>query len=1110
MLGQLPFEIDFEIAAVVIFIITIFYTYSGRNLPNFINQIYKLMLVVAFATTVFKLIAVLSISYHEYIPVEVNYAILYVYLLLQNMMTPIWFFYVYTLTAEKKRDEVFAVFLIPSVIILLCFLVTPMTEYLFYLHKDGSYGFGPGRNLLFICAFIYLIASLIMTIRHRKNLNKRQCFAIGFLIFSIMAAYIIHVLRYPVLIIGFVTAISCLMMYISFQNPDEQMDYATGIFNRTAAISMISDYLKQNHSFYMVVLAIDQFRYINEKYGFDMGDSLLRSISKYLMEVIPNGVYRMDWDNIAIIFDQDLIQTEAVIEEIQSRFRREWNVGEDKVRISTCICCISCPQDAKTVTEVLDTINNTINDAKEIGGGTIIYANEHIENREKKISELEEQKRLLENISKEAEAARIEAERADQTKSIFLANVSHEIRTPMNAILGMTQLVLRDNVSNQVREHVENIQCAGESLLDIINDILDISKIESGKLEIVNERYFLSSILHDITNMICSRMMEKKVEFLLEIDNTLPNELIGDELRIRQILLNLLTNAIKFTVKGHVRLYVKGEVDGDILHLNFAVEDTGFGIKEENLGRLFENFARFDDIKTREIEGTGLGLSICKQLIDLMNGEISVESEYDKGSTFYIHIKQKIFDNSPLIEITEKELLKPLVILQNEEDTQMMHVLNKLGINATYEEEGKEVWLLLKNVAFSHVFIPNLVYKKRKAFVEELSKRTKVIVITEFGEYLDPFTNLSIIQKPLYCLNVGEALHGFSQMKDKKNQHETFIAPEAKVLVVDDNMVNLQVAEGLLKTYQMQITRALSGRECLALMESKEYDLIFLDHMMPDMDGVETLTKIREMKDEYYKTVKVIALTANAIRGIREMFLQKGFNDYISKPIDIGRLDEVIRRNLPEALIKRKKATWQMNEETFPYEIPNVDTKIGVHYCSGSVEQYFNLLRIVMTEGRTKPPMLREYIETNNIKSYMVEVHALKSVAASVGAKELSHLAKWHEEEAKAENYEFVQTRGEELLIKYQQFLDSIEEVLALQKEEEDAIEIRRSLSLEEVEHELLEIHKLVEHYEDEEALSRLNDLLCVNLTANTRKKVMDAFHALQEFDYNLARKILI
>ncbi len=1120
MLGQIPFKVDFEVAAIVIFIITMFYTYSGKNIPNLVNRIYKIMLGVAFATTIFDLITVFSIWNSHLIPVDVNYMLNYCYLFLQNMMTPILFLYIYLLTEEKDRDWTFYIYFIPMLVIIMSFFATPMTGFIFYFDESMNYFRGPGMKVLYICAFIYLMLSLIVTVKNRKNLNKGQRYAIGLIIIITILALIIQAIWRHILLGGFATAISSLIIYISLQNPEEQIDYTTGIFNQAAAITMLSDYFKQNQPFFMVVLAIDQFRYINEKYGFQAGDSLLRNISKYLMGIVPNCAYRLDGDNIAVIFEPELINLETVIEEIRRRFRKEWSIGDDDVKLSTCICCISCPQDAQTVTEILDTINNTIMDAKEIGGGTIIYASEHIENREKKIGELEEQKSLLENITKEAEAARIEAERADRTKSIFLANMSHEIRTPMNAILGMTELVLRDEVSNQVRENVENIKGAGESLLTIINDILDISKIESGKLEIVNDRYFLSSIIHDITNMICSRMRDKKIEFLLEIDHNLPNELMGDELRIRQIILNLLTNAVKFTNKGHVRLSIQGVIEDEYVNLHIAVEDTGFGIKKDDLGHLFESFVRFDGIKTRQIEGTGLGLAICKQLLDLMHGEIFLESEYEKGSTFYVNLRQKIFSKHSIIEVVGKELLKPLVILQDESDTQMLQVLKNLGINATFEIEAESVWTVLQDVKFSHVFMPYSTYKKRNEFVNELSLETKVIVITEFGQYLESVGYLSAIQKPVYCLNVGDAINGVLHTKVKKEMHDTFIAPNAKALIVDDNEVNLKVAEGLLNPYKMQISKALNGKECLELVKENQYDLIFLDHMMPEMDGVETLAKIRAMDGDYFKNVTIIALTANAIRGIREMFMESGFNDYISKPMDIGRLDEVLREHLPESLIKKDETARKNRQEIFPYKIPNVNTQVGVSQCFGSVELYFELLRTVMLEGRMKHSIMKEYIATDNIKSYMIEVHALKSIAASVGANELSETAKKHEEEAKNENYIFVQTRGKELLDMHKQFLNSIEAVLLL-NDGEKVVEVdcdknthTRSLSLSEIpfvdiEETLRDICGLIADYEDEQAINKLEMLNCVKLTPKLSEKVIKALDELKMLNYNMALKIL-
>ena len=442
---------------------------------------------------------------------------------------------------------------------------------------------------------------------------------------------------------------------------------------------------------------------------------------------------------------------------------------------------------------------------------------ENARHMEMEVQMIEEKNQELMIANEEAEKAKADAIAAANAKSVFLANMSHEIRTPINAILGMDTMILRECNDNEILEYAGNIQSASQTLLSLINDILDFSKIETGKLELVAGDYALSSLINDVYHMLISKAKEKGLALNVESNKNLPAKLYGDEVRIRQIIVNILNNAIKYTKKGSVTLTVgmsdmklsdmpdhsndsklENITDKNTI-ITFRIADTGIGIKKENISHLFDSFSRFDEEKNKYIEGTGLGLAITKQLVDLMNGEIVVTSEYGKGSVFTVSIPQKIVSDLKIGDISEK----------------------------------------------------------------------------------------------------------YNEPSNKKKKKSTFTAPDANVLVVDDVKMNINVFKALLKRTEINVDSAMSGSEALDMIKEKKYDIIFLDHMMPDMDGIETYQNMKMLEDNPNKGTTVVMLTANAIMGAKEEYLGIGFSDYLSKPVQAPKLESMILKYLPEELVQR-------------------------------------------------------------------------------------------------------------------------------------------------------------------------------------------------------------
>lgn len=545
----------------------------------------------------------------------------------------------------------------------------------------------------------------------------------------------------------------------------------------------------------------------------------------------------------------------------------------------------------------------------------------------------------------DAEKEKQKALEASASKVSFLTRMSHEIRTPINTILGMNEMILRENKDIAITEYVNYSQKAGRMLLSLVNDVLDFSKIDSGVLHIADNPYSLTEILSDSYHMLEARAKKKDLTVELNVDKRTPNQLSGDEVAIKQILTNLLTNAVKYTSKGCITLGVSGMyADNGEFSLKITVADTGDGIREEDIGKLYESFSRLDEKKNQNIEGSGLGLPIVKQLVDKMEGEIKVQSVYGKGSLFTVVLPQRVVGTA---------------------------------------------------------FVGDI----REAFRKEAEERVRF--------------------------------------------RGGFVAPQAKILAVDDNDMNLMVIQGLLKQTQMQIDTASGGEEALELCASKRYDLIFMDHMMPGMDGVETMKALHKEKKGINYTTPVVVLTANAVAGCKDLYLKEGFVDYISKPVDVMKLDRILRTYLEPSLIiegveTEKDKMEGLNPEVIsapktevmekmPAEekLHHIDRAIGLQYCLDD-DLYRQVLESYLEQGQEYKEQLPSYYETKAWHDYAVVSHAIKSSSLSIGAVTLSDLAKEQEFLGKDENEEEITKTYDAF---YKEFCETLVEIEGMLKQ---------------------------------------------------------------------------
>jgi len=524
-------------------------------------------------------------------------------------------------------------------------------------------------------------------------------------------------------------------------------------------------------------------------------------------------------------------------------------------------------------------------------------------------------KKEIEDIQQE----RVNFENQSRAQQKYLMNMIHDVRTPINAINGMTELITRENNNDSVNEYANSIKRAGNVLNQLVNDMLDMSKLESGNMELVEDTYDIVEVLNDVVSLTKDKCNKKGLTFDVRVDENIPCSLLGDENRLRQVLMNLLSNAVKYTASGKVILEAKacdgiknGKVD-----IYFSVEDTGCGIKEEDAGKIFQSFKRVDSLKNNMIEGTGLGLNIVYSLLELMGTKIQVKSKYGVGSRFYFTLTQKVVDEA----------------------------------------------------------------------------------------------------------SIGNFISLYNKQLDKKSNYKvSFVAPDAKILVVDDNEMNLLLTSRLLQKTEMEIETAKSAMKCLELINQKKYNLILMDVKMPEIDGVEALKRIRG-GNSINKQIPIIALTADTEKGVREKYLDAGFSDYVSKPFNPIKLEKKVKKFIPNHLLKSVHNPNGVEKKVF---LLNVNE--GLKYCSDDMDMYNEVLATYFKLGMENILNMNKQFQQGEWENYNIQVHSLKSTSQTIGAKSLYEMAKKLEEASKKEDTTYIVLNHDEMITTYKKVLAEIEE----------------------------------------------------------------------------------
>lgn len=629
--------------------------------------------------------------------------------------------------------------------------------------------------------------------------------------------------------------------------------------------------------------------------------------------------------------------------------------------------------------------------------------------------------------------------KAERSKDDFLANISHEIRTPLNTIYGMSEMAQKQTDLDVIKEEIYNIQVASKKLMSMVNDILDFSELQAGEMDLEEEVYNISSTINDVINMTMAAVAEKDLDVVVDFDTSIPALLEGDEKKIRRVIMNMVSNAVKFTHSGYIGIKISGRRESYGINLSISITDTGIGMRENYMENLFTGFGQLDTRRNRQEGGAGLGLAISYLLTKKLGGVITVKSKEGQGSVFTFVVPQKIVKDQPVSVLKNPDEISIACYFNIEHQARPE---SRDAFTAQIENMVKNIpvsWQLCKNLdemkrrmkgkRYTHVFITDVEYEEDPKYFDAIALRTKLMISVPRKETMNrKYENALVMYRPVYSLSVVAALNGEydSEHAEKPIKSRKFTAPSAHVLVVDDNIMNIRVIENILFQFKISVTKALSGSEALEKVESMDFDFIFMDHMMPEMDGVETMHRIREKVGSYYQRVPIIALTANAVAGSRKMFLSEGFSDFLEKPVELSVLERVLRRTLPpEKMIFDDVDTVKQQETTDSFELTDIDKETGMLYCGGE-EGFYMILAECVLNYKENVVLLSELFQNKDWENYVIKIHALKSTMKSIGAMNLSDRTRELEFAGREGRFDVIEKNHDSVLGEYENLMERL------------------------------------------------------------------------------------